>query len=247
MNKFFLGICFVSFLSSCVGNKFVTSTSSKSAIEVLSRSSQKAAQLDWFTSQLKGQAQFNTKNYPVNAQLRMKKDSVIWISISAILGLEALRVQLTPDSVKLINRLSSSYFIGDMSALAQRYNIPLSYQEIQDALLGVYKPKKHLNFKLENTKPDYLILAESENMNHLVRLNANYLPLEIMRSRSDSQLVKLLYSEFMELDSQWLPKDLNVEALSNQNTIKLSLSYSKMMINRPKKIKFSIPSSYAPM
>ena len=158
-----------------------------------------------------------------------------------------MRVQLTPDSLKLINRLNSSYFVGDIAALAQRYNIPLGFNEIQDAILGTHTPNKSLKFQLKNFENTYLLSAESDDNNHLIRLNSNYLPLEIMRSRSDSQLVKLLYSEFVNIDSQWLPKTLNVEALSNQKTIKASLSYSKMIINRPKKIKFSIPSSYAPM
>lgn len=247
MNKVFLGICILFFLSSCVGTKTLTSPSSKSAQEVLNLSYAKAAQLDWFTSQLKGQAEFEGNSYPINGQVRMRKDSVIWLSVSAILGLEALRLQLTPDSVKLINRLNSSYFVGHISSLAKQYNIPLSFAEIQNALLGIYSPNTSLDFKLINELSDYLLLAESNSNKQQLRLNSNYLPLEIIRSRSDSQLVNLQYSDFVMLDGQWLPKDLSIEAITNEKSINLSFSYSKMMINRPKKIKFSIPSSYAPM
>jgi len=38
----------------------------------------------------------------LNAQLRMYKDSLIWASITAILGIEGLRAYITRDSVKVI-------------------------------------------------------------------------------------------------------------------------------------------------
>lgn len=247
MNKVFLSLCLLSLLSSCVGTKLATSTSTKSVQEVLKGSYEKSAQLSWFTSQLKGQAQLNTQNYPINAQLRMKKDSIIWLSLSAVLGLEALRVQLTPDSIKVINRLNSSYFIGDISTLSKTYNIPLSFSEIQDALLGVCRPNPSLDFELKKGSNDYLLFAESNSNAQHFRLNANYLPIEISRSRADSQRVNLTYTNFTLLEDQWLPNDLSIEALSNENALNIFFSYSKMTINRPKKIKFSIPSSYAPM
>ena len=44
------------------------------------------------------------KKYDVNANLRMYKDSVIWISITAIFGIEGLRAYITKDSVKILNK-----------------------------------------------------------------------------------------------------------------------------------------------
>jgi hypothetical protein len=51
----------------------------------------------------------------------------------------------------------------------------------------------------------------------------------------------------MQVDSQWLPQNIELEAIANKKNLNASFTYSKMLINRPKKIKFSIPSSYAPM
>ncbi|HKC35096.1 MAG TPA: DUF4292 domain-containing protein, partial [Chitinophagaceae bacterium] len=41
------------------------------------------------------------KRYNVNANLRMYKDSLIWVSINAIFGIEALRAVITKDSIKI--------------------------------------------------------------------------------------------------------------------------------------------------
>ncbi len=49
------------------------------------------------------------KKYNVNATIRMYKDSAIWISANAILGIEAMRVLVTKDSVKLLDKLNKTY------------------------------------------------------------------------------------------------------------------------------------------
>src|ERR1700752_3762669 len=49
------------------------------------------------------------KNNNINANLRMYKDSAIWISITAILGIEGLRAFITNDSVKILNKQDKVY------------------------------------------------------------------------------------------------------------------------------------------
>ena len=49
------------------------------------------------------------KKYDVTAHIRMLKDSVIWISVRAILGIEGLRAYITRDSVKLLDKQNNIY------------------------------------------------------------------------------------------------------------------------------------------
>ena len=52
------------------------------------------------------------KKTSFKVHLRIRKDSIIWMSISK-LGIEAARVIITTDSLKLIDRLKKEYFLGD--------------------------------------------------------------------------------------------------------------------------------------
>lgn len=74
--------------------------------------------------------------YNVNAHIRMYKDSVIWLSINAILGIEALRVCITPDSVKLLDKLKKNYTPRSVSFLQEVTALPLDLSTLQDLLLG---------------------------------------------------------------------------------------------------------------
>ena len=186
MNKSLFGILIICTLSACVGPKDLINSSSKSVSHILKNAQKKGAEVDWFTAQIKGQAQLNDKTYPISAQLRMRQDSVIWISVSAILGLEAARIHLTPDSVKLINRLNSTYFIGDVKELTKRYNFHLSFYEIQNVLLG-NTPFLTLTFSsyYPLNKTMFYLLTQTQQI-YTLRLNSEFLPLEINSVQQDS-------------------------------------------------------------
>ncbi len=48
----------------------------------------------------------------------LQKDKIIWISINAtLLGIEAFRAVITPDSVKVLNKLDKVYQLRSVSYL----------------------------------------------------------------------------------------------------------------------------------
>lgn len=65
--------------------------------------------------------------------VRIQKDSVIWLSISK-LGIEGMRVKLTPDSVVFIDRLHRKYMETDYSYLNRRFNLELDFFLVQSIL-----------------------------------------------------------------------------------------------------------------
>lgn len=76
------------------------------------------------------------KNYNVNANIRMYKDSAIWISAIAVLGIEAMRVLITKDSVKVIDKLSKTYTERSLSYLQDVTSLPLDLKTLQDLIVG---------------------------------------------------------------------------------------------------------------
>ena len=58
------------------------------------------------------------KDYEFNAFIRLQKDKMIWISINALLGIEAFRAIITPDSVKVLNKLDKVYQLRSVSLYA---------------------------------------------------------------------------------------------------------------------------------
>ena len=70
--------------------------------------------------------------------VRVARDSVIWMSISPALGVEAARVLLTPDSVQVLSKLPGARFVfqGDYDVLEDALQSPVSFGMVQDLILG---------------------------------------------------------------------------------------------------------------
>lgn len=72
----------------------------------------------------------------LNAQLRMYKDSLIWASITAILGIEGLRAYITKDSVKILDKQNKVYIARSVAYLTEVTALPLDLTSLQDLLIG---------------------------------------------------------------------------------------------------------------
>jgi len=76
------------------------------------------------------------KKYNVNAHLRMYKDSVMWVSITAILGIEGLRAYITKDSVMMLDKQNKVYTARSVAYLQEVSDLPLDLSSLQDLLIG---------------------------------------------------------------------------------------------------------------
>jgi len=65
----------------------------------------------------------------------MRKDSLIWIHMSK-LSVEAARLQITPDSISMINRLEKLYVREDIAELSNRLGVDMNFHTLQAWILG---------------------------------------------------------------------------------------------------------------
>jgi hypothetical protein len=75
-------------------------------------------------------------NKSFKAQIRSVKDSAAWVSVIPALGIEVARVLLTPDSLKLMDKVNDQFFLGDTAAAKAKFGLQPSLALLQQALLG---------------------------------------------------------------------------------------------------------------
>jgi deoxyuridine 5'-triphosphate nucleotidohydrolase len=78
----------------------------------------------------------DNKKYDVNANLRMYKDSAIWVSINAVFGIEGLRALITKDSVKILDKQDKVYTARSIKFLQEVSGVPFDLPSLQDLLIG---------------------------------------------------------------------------------------------------------------
>lgn len=113
------------------------------------------------------------KKSDFNAFIRLKKDSVMWISIIAALGIEGFRIMITSDSVKVINKLDKVVQLRSVEYLREVARIPLSFVELQDLLIGnpVYLDSNIVSYKKEERTVS--LISVGALFKHLVTVDNN--------------------------------------------------------------------------
>lgn len=71
----------------------------------------------------------------LSGQLRMRRDSIVWLSVTAAMGVEVARIKVSADSAWVINRIEKTYLAEPLDSLAKRLGMPISLPWVQTMLL----------------------------------------------------------------------------------------------------------------
>lgn len=72
----------------------------------------------------------------IAAFIRMQRDSAIWISVRPVLGIELVRVLITPDTLKMINFFKKTVTIRSSDSMQQLLDVPFDFASLQNLLVG---------------------------------------------------------------------------------------------------------------
>ncbi len=196
-----------------------------------------------------------------NISLRMQSDSVIWISISPLLGIEVARIIATRDSIQFMDRLNKRYSSSDYKYLNDLYNLNIDYDVMQGILTGNIFSYKKNKFNSAYIDDKYYILS-TLSKNKLLRSLEEEDPSKpiiqdiwiddesykiIMLSIDDKKAAKKLlteYSDFRTTDGGLFPYKSKTQIIAN-DTMVINLQFSKLNINESLSYPFSIPENYA--
>jgi hypothetical protein len=71
------------------------------------------------------------------AAIRSVRDSAAWVSITPALGIEVARVVITPDSLKLLDKINDHFWVGDTAMVRAKFGLQPSLDLLQQALFGL--------------------------------------------------------------------------------------------------------------
>lgn len=76
---------------------------------------------EWLTANMAIQAEVNGQSFnDLSGQLRMRKDSIVWLNVTATMGVEVLRAKISNDSIWILNRLEKTYLAEHVDSLDQQ-------------------------------------------------------------------------------------------------------------------------------
>ena len=188
-------------------------------------------------------------NLGLKGQLRMQKDSVIWISLSLKVGIEIGRVMITPDSIKYINRSNKTYLVESIDTFKEKFPIDLSIQNMQDLLTGNDNRLRNSGKSRAFIENDNYILEISENENNLVK-NVIVSPesfkineLELKDIENETSDIQIKYDAFQNIDGQLFPSRIVFDA-NQDHKIHVEINYSDIKKEEKLNFPFNISSKF---
>ena len=240
MNKLLSYFFLILILSSCTTKvrEIDYSKAPKNAKELIARVNSKNKIPEWLA--LKGKVNLikDERDVTLNINIKFRKDSIVWASISAPFGIELFRTMLTKDSVYYINWTNKTYFKKPISHISTFLKADISFKEIQEmttANPSILKKSYKFNlvedtFELRDKQASYKVSADLYRI-----LNASILG-------GDNELI-YEFSDFTNEADFIFPKEFKLKVKSVEN-FEATLNYSKIVFNEKQKLHFKIPSSY---
>lgn len=186
----------------------------------------------------------------VTANIRMQKDSIIWISIVGNLLFvtkEAFRVLITKDQVIIMNKLNDEVETHPFSYIEEIAKIPLDFRTLQDLIVGnpVYLGDKVVSYKL--TENRILLSTVGKYFKNLLTLSGNNNLIE--RSKLDDLDVTLnrtgdlTYGKY-ENKSGVAFSTYREITVAEKTKVDIKLDFKQYDFNTELSYPFSIPKNY---
>jgi len=182
------------------------------------------------------------------AFVHIMKDSLIWIKVNALLGIEAFRMLITRDSVKILDRFKKIARLRSVSFLQQEIHLPVDFRTLQDLLIGnpifldtsniLFYKKEQAGLSLMcigSLFKNYITLNPGDNTLKHSKLDDT----DPMRART----CDLTYGDYDQKDNIRFSTYRKI-SVAEKSKLDIELNYNQYNFNEPLSFSFTIPKNY---
>ena len=226
----------------------VVKTDTVNTIKAENLLSLKHQNISFITLSMKGKAQLNMNGNENNVMvnIRMMKDKKIWMSITALAGIEVARVLVTPDSLLVLNRLHGISLQKPFNYIHTFANKEVSFKLLQELLAG-NAPQDFLLEKvdLELQNGVWLLKGSRNNLGFQILFNTLLKAEETnLNHVLAAQTLKVVYGNYQKLNAGLFPSTMQLNSLSGKNKVAIAFDFSKVESNVALDFPFTVPKRF---
>lgn len=249
MNRFILCLAGLLVLSAC--SKKLAIFSSKS--EQLNLNN-----LEYTNLSLKSKIKYKDENRDLKAtaNIRVRKDSIIWFSLTPGLGIEAARGIVTKDSIVILDKIHKEYQVLKVEELSDKYHFDFDLKLLESIIIGNLIWPIESDDEIKKADGYFTVQKTEGDLTVLNYIGSNSMKLEKIQAISDTSrnAMKIDYVDFLKVDEKIVPSEINmlINYRSKRNKAKkeskVQIRHSRININKEDlNFTFSIPDKYDPM
>ncbi|MFT3979926.1 MAG: DUF4292 domain-containing protein [Ferruginibacter sp.] len=201
-----------------------------------------------FSAKIKVDVQAKDNVPELTANLRMIKDSVIWLSLQAtFLNIEVYRVYITKDSVILLNKQDKEVQYRSLDYLQEVTQIPFDFKTLQDMLVGNPVFFDESNASVRKKEGEILINSVSNPFKNLLTYSAINPKLTHSKlddvDQSRSRTASMSYDGYGNVDGRSFADKRQI-IITEKNRIDIRLNFKQIEFNKELSVNFSVPKNY---
>ena len=201
---------------------------------------------DWLAAKAKITVRDESGVTKFSANLRWKKDSILWMNFKKV-SVEGARIQITPDSIYIIDRLNKKYIVEDFNFAQREFNLPTGFDGLQSFLLG--NPiffSKELKSSIKDNQYHLAGKTDTYQTGYWLEAGTFLLKKTLVDDFRNGRILEYELGNYGKLsDDQNFSFKRNLELSSGEfGDISIKIELSKVEVNVPKIIRFEIPNYY---
>ncbi len=239
-------LCITALSVSC--KKEITSSGTASKSQKLDV---KAFEFDYLKGKAKLNYLENNERQNAKANIRIKKDSVIWVQFAGVGGIEGGRILITKDSLIMIDRINKAIHAFDYNELTNRYKFDIDYKLIEAMILGNMPFEVEKKDKISKQNDFFLVKQKNglSSIENYVNRETQKLEKLTIEQNATKNSMNLSYTDFNTVSEALFPFNSSVTLkYTNKNKTlftEINLDFSRAEIpEKPLKFPFSIPAKY---
>ncbi|HNS17096.1 MAG TPA: DUF4292 domain-containing protein [Bacteroidales bacterium] len=199
----------------------------------------------------------------LTGHLRMKCDSIIWLSLSPALGIEMMRVVLTRDSLKILDRIQSAGLLREYGYIHHLVNGMLDFEMLQSLIVGNdfpgfeqgtvhtatggdhYKIGFHGRSKKSDAPsgPDSVLFIPSQDV-WLSPENFKIIYMSFREQSGEDRTAEAGFNAFKLTGNQLFPYQVTYVIREGDTRLKVDVRYMRVTLNESLNYPFSIPERF---
>jgi hypothetical protein len=244
--------CLLLLVSACGSSKKLNKEEDlekKRLEEIYQKVGERQLRSDWMDARAKIKYEDANMQVGATAYIRVKKDSIIWVSVRKM-GFEVARIQIQQDSVFVLDRLNNEYMKKPISAIKDYIELPANFQIIQSLVYGhpVFFSTQRPSVTIIDR--NYRLSLNTPEMNSEYLIDEDYLlkSVDLLEVRT-GQSFAIRFDDYQIEDGNQNFSYIRLFKMDSpvSGQASLDVKFSKVEFNVPKNISFEIPEKYTRM
>ncbi len=194
------------------------------------------AKIDW-------NANGETTHFKVN--FRIRKDSVIWASVTVSFGIEVGRVLLTPDSLKFLDKVHKVYYAKPFDYISFLAGTPVDFSSLEKLLAGQMIIDDPDRLELNKSNNYYILAGAWYDIGvHTFIDPASFMIRKIaLRDDANNRFIDMVFDKYEPVENQNISLQRYVTIRGDQ-TVNLSIELSKVRFDQKLRYPFKVNQNY---